>query len=90
MINGTEIAGVLTVDYFKPSGKWYDTVTTEVYFVELNGNGSIESICKLFSNKTGHPVPHPYFTSFLRLENQKLESRHFCRYLIQPLETDAS
>ncbi len=88
MIAGRQIAGVLTVDYFKPSGKWYDTVTTEVYFVELNGDGTMESICKLFANKTGRVVPHPYFTSFIRLENQHSESNHFCRYLIPPLQTD--
>lgn len=90
MMSGNEIAGILTVDYFKPSGKWYDTTTTEVSFNDLLGNTSMESICKLFSDRTGRTVPHPYFTSFIRLEYQHTKANHFCRYLIQPLETDAT
>ena len=91
MINGNEIAGVLTVDYFKPSGKWYDTITTEVTFAELSEKWFLaDNYFILFFKKTGRALPHPYFTSFIRLENQHPESNHFCRYLIQPLETNAT
>lgn len=89
-MTGNGVAGVLTVDYFRPSGKWYDTVTTEVTFTDLLGNTSLEEICRLFYQKTNHVVPHPYHTSFIRLEKQHLKSNHFCRYLLPPLETNAT
>jgi len=86
MINGNEIAGVLTVDYFKPSGRWYDTIAIEVTFAELSEKWLFDDgYCDLFFKKTGHPVPHPYYTSFIRLENQHPKDHNFCRYLIQPL-----
>lgn len=84
-----EIVGVLTVDYFKPSGKWYETISVDVTFAEFSPTSVMEDMCSLFTARTGRIVPHPYFTSFIRLENQHPESHHFCRYLIQPPEIDA-
>lgn len=83
------IAGILTVDYFKPSGKWYETVETEVTFEDLTGDWLFANDwCKLFTKKTGRAVPHPYFTSFMRLENQHTENQSFCRFLVHPLENE--
>lgn len=80
-----DIAFTLVVDYFRPDGTWYETVSTDVTFVEVPTFNLEDDFCNLFFEKTGRLVPHPEFTSFIRIENQHPEDHNFCRYLIQPL-----